>query len=129
MAGLLAYNPSILLLDEPFSGLDPEGRRELRSLLLRLRDDMGLSVVFTTHDVNLIPGFADRVYVMHKGEVVAQGPPEEVMMTGFLEEIGLETPVIYRIFRELSNMGVAVKNPYTLQSLLDLIEGLVNEKN
>ncbi len=129
MAGLLAYNPSILLLDEPFSGLDPEGRRELRSLLLRLRDDMGLSVVFTTHDVNLIPEFADRVYVMHKGEVVAQGPPEEVMMTGFLEEIGLETPVIYRIFRELSKMGVAVKNPYTLQSLLDLIEGLVNEKN
>ena len=128
IAGLLACNPSILVLDEPFSGLDPSGKRELMNILLRLRDDMSLTVVYTTHDVNSIPEFADRLYVMYGGEVVVNGTPEEVLMDRNLEDIGLETPIMFRIFRELVNRGIDVRNPFTLKSLLDTIEGLANEK-
>jgi len=128
IAGLLASNPSILVLDEPFSGLDPSGKKELMNILLRLRDEMSLTVVYTTHDVNSIPEFADRLYVMYNGEMVENGSPEEVLMEGSLEDIGLETPIMFRIFKELLDRGIDVKPPYNLKSLLDSIEVLMNER-
>jgi oligopeptide/dipeptide ABC transporter ATP-binding protein len=79
IAGALALNPSVIIADEPVSALDASVRGEILALLLRLRDEMGLSVLVVTHDLGLAWNIADRIAVMYLGRIVEIGPTEEVL--------------------------------------------------
>jgi ABC-type oligopeptide transport system ATPase subunit len=79
IAGALALNPSVIVADEPVSALDASVRGEILALLLRLRDEMGLSVLVVTHDLGLAWNIADRIAVMYLGRIVEVGPTEEVL--------------------------------------------------
>ena len=70
MAGVLAMNPAILILDEPTSGLDPAGEEMMMRLLNRLNRQQGITVILATHLVDMLPLFADRIYVLNRGRVL-----------------------------------------------------------
>ncbi len=79
IAGALVLNPDVIVADEPVSSLDASVRGEILALLLRLRDELGLSLLVVTHDLGLAWNIADRVAVMYLGRIVEQGPTEELL--------------------------------------------------
>ncbi|MCI0689682.1 MAG: ATP-binding cassette domain-containing protein, partial [Sporichthyaceae bacterium] len=79
IAGALALEPSAIVADEPVSSLDASVRGEILALLLKLRDEMGLSVLVVTHDLGLAWNIADRIAVMYLGRIVEVGPTEQVL--------------------------------------------------
>lgn len=78
IARALATNPHLLLLDEPAAGMNPHETRELRDVILRIRDEFDLSVLLIEHDMNMVMSLSDRIYVMEYGCNIAEGTPEEV---------------------------------------------------
>lgn len=78
IAGVLAFKPSILILDEPTAGLDPRGRKEIMELFARLHKEEGLTTILVTHSMEDAARYADQIIVMHEGRSVLSGTPEEV---------------------------------------------------
>ena len=92
LAGALVMKPQLLILDEPFEGLDSRSRTELVSLL-NSRNRDGMTVVMSTHDLNLVASFADRVYVLSKGHgVVTAGRPEDILVNSSMRS-GSQTSI------------------------------------
>lgn len=78
IAGVLAMQPEVLVLDEPTAGLDPAGRLEMMTMFKRLHDEQGLTIVLVTHQMDDVADYADRVLVMEHGSLVRQGTPQEI---------------------------------------------------
>jgi len=93
IAGVLAMAPEVILLDEPTSGLDPRGASAIMRLLRKLNQGKGTTMLMATHDVELVPLFADRVAIMSKGRLIAEGPPAKVFAdTAMIREAELRLP-------------------------------------
>ncbi len=103
LAGALVLDPELLVLDEPFEGLDPASRNEIVELLNTLNREQGVSFVVATHDVQLVAPLADKVYVLKTGgEIVAQGPPEQIFRNlDVLRASNIEPPVLAELFQKL----------------------------
>ena len=107
IAGILAMEPKILVLDEPTAGLDPIGRKELMTLFKKLHQD-GITIVLVTHLMDDVAEFADQVYVMEKGKLVKSGKPSLVFQNvEFMEKIQLGVPKITRFAQRLAERGVS----------------------
>jgi branched-chain amino acid transport system ATP-binding protein len=78
IARALATNPTMLILDEPAAGMNPQETRELMQLIQWLRKDFKLSILLIEHDMSLVMGVCERIYVLDYGQVIAQGKPEEI---------------------------------------------------
>lgn len=124
IAGILAMEPSILVLDEPTAGLDPIGRKELMSLFKKLHQD-GITIVLVTHLMDDVAEFADQVYVMEKGKLVKSGKPSLVFQNvEFMEKIQLGVPKITRFAQRLVERGVSFKQlPITIEEFKEFING------
>ncbi|MDP3066701.1 MAG: ATP-binding cassette domain-containing protein [Methanobacteriaceae archaeon] len=77
IAGILAMQPEIMVLDEPTSGLDPKGASQILRILYQLNQE-GMSIVISTHDVDLVPLYASQVYIINEGSIIKEGTPHEV---------------------------------------------------
>ena len=124
IAGILAMEPSILVLDEPTAGLDPIGRKELMTLFEKLHQD-GITIVLVTHLMDDVAEFADHVYVMEKGRLVKSGAPSLVFQNlEFMENIQLGVPKITRFAQRLADRGVSFKQmPITIEEFKEFING------
>lgn len=124
IAGILAMEPSILVLDEPTAGLDPIGRKELMALFKKLHQE-GITIVLVTHLMDDVAEFADQVYVMEKGKLVKSGKPSLVFQNvEFMEEIQLGVPKITRFAQRLAERGVSFKQlPITIEEFKEFING------
>lgn len=124
IAGILAMEPSILVLDEPTAGLDPIGRKELMALFKKLHQD-GITIVLVTHLMDDVAEFADQVYVMEKGKLVKSGKPSLVFQNvEFMEKIQLGVPKITRFAQRLAERGVSFKQlPITIEKFKEFING------
>ena len=124
IAGILAMEPKILVLDEPTAGLDPIGRKELMTLFKKLHQD-GITIVLVTHLMDDVAEFADQVYVMEKGKLVKSGKPSLVFQNvEFMEKIQLGVPKITRFAQKLANRGVSFKQlPITIEEFKEFING------
>ena len=124
IAGILAMEPSILVLDEPTAGLDPIGRKELMTLFKKLHQD-GITIVLVTHLMDDVAEFADQVYVMEKGKLVKGGKPSLVFQNvEFMEKIQLGVPKITRFAQRLAERGVSFKQlPITIEEFKEFING------
>lgn len=108
IAGVLAMNPEVLILDEPTAGLDPEGRDEIFSLLKTLQKN-GMTVILVSHSMEDIAKYVDRMIVMDNGKIRFDGKPEEVFArVGELEKIGLAAPEVTYLLRDLRASGLPV---------------------
>lgn len=124
IAGILAMEPRILVLDEPTAGLDPIGRKELMALFKKLHQD-GITIVLVTHLMDDVAEFADQVYVMEKGKLVKGGKPSLVFQNvEFMEKIQLGVPKITRFAQRLAERGVSFKQlPITIEEFKEFING------
>ena len=117
LAGVLAMRPSILVLDEPTAGLDPQSETHMIELLLRLNRQERITLILATHCVDLLPVLATRIYVLREGRVHREGPPEMVLADArATAEAGLRLPLIAQLFHELDGEGMpAERLPLTVQ--------------
>jgi cobalt/nickel transport system ATP-binding protein len=128
LAGALALNPELLVLDEPFEGLDPASRTDLVALLNRLHQERGVTLVMATHDVNVVPAMADRVFVLLRGgEIVAQGPPADIFRDpGLLRRSNIEPPVLAELFQLLAEHGHDLGRPQDTEAAARAIAGALD---
>lgn len=124
IAGILAMEPSILVLDEPTAGLDPIGRKDLMVLFKKLHQD-GITIVLVTHLMDDVAEFADQVYVMEKGKLVKGGKPGLVFQNvEFMEKIQLGVPKITRFAQRLVDRGISFEQlPITIEEFKEFING------
>lgn len=123
IAGILAMKPEILVLDEPASGLDPIGRREIFGGLENYRRATGTTMVIVSHSMEDMARYADDLVVFENGKVIMQGTKQEVFAReNELRAIGLELPQITRLVRRLADMGVNIsRDIYTVDDALDAL--------
>ena len=105
IAGVLAYEPKYLILDEPTAGLDPNGAKSMMELFRRINDS-GTTILFVTHDMNLVLNYADTAVVLDHGKVVKKAAPYELFKEN-LEDYSLETPAIFAFASSLANKGMS----------------------
>lgn len=109
IAGTLAMNPEILVLDEPTAGLDPEGRDKILQCISDLRENRGIGVVLVSHSMEDVANYADRIIVMNGGEVMYDDVPHKVFAHyRELEKVGLAAPQITYVMHELKKAGYNV---------------------
>lgn len=124
IAGILAMEPAILVLDEPTAGLDPLGRKELMNLFKKLHQS-GMTIVLVTHLMDDVAEYANQVYVMEKGRLVKGGKPSDVFQdVVFMEEVQLGVPKITAFCKRLADRGVSFKRlPIKIEEFKESING------
>lgn len=115
IAGVLAMSPQIILMDEPLSGLDPMGVREIVMLLKRLNVEEGLTIIMATHEVDLVPLYVDNVAIMSKGRIIRTGDSSVVFnQPQEIEGAKLRLPYIAKLMKQLKEDGVMEYNKVPL---------------
>lgn len=110
IAGVLAMKPEILILDEPTAGLDPKGREEILTLIKKLHDENGISIILVSHSMDDVADYADRIIVIDKGRIMYDDVPENVFEHyEELSDMGLSVPTSKRILYKLQKKGIPVK--------------------
>lgn len=126
IAGVLAMEPDVIVLDEPTAGLDPKGRKEIMNLFYELHTKKKLSTILVTHSMEDAAEYADRIVIMHKGTVYKQGEPDEIFSAPQeLIELGLNVPEVVR-FQMLFEEKVGLKLPRRYLSLEQLTDAIVS---
>lgn len=133
LAGVIAMNPEILVLDEPTAGLDPRGRDEILGQIKRLHDEEKITVIWISHSMEDVARIAKSVMVMSDGKIIMHAGVDEVFKNAnLLEENGLSVPQINKVVRKLKEKGIDIgENIYTVEkaktAILDYIKGAKND--
>lgn len=113
IAGVLAMEPDVLILDEPTAGLDPKGRDEILELIKGLQET-GMTIILVSHSMEDVANYVDRIIVMNKGSVMLDGVPKDVFAHyKELEAVGLAAPAVTYIMQQLKQNGFAVSTDAT----------------
>lgn len=130
IAGVLAMEPQVLVLDEPCAGLDPRGREEIMGLIKRLHEEIGTTIVMVSHSMDDVASLAERVIVMNHGEVVMDGVPRDVFSRGEeLRRIGLDVPQAVQLAEKLRERGYAIpEGVYRAEEIKAEIEKIVRKE-
>ncbi|MDD1671415.1 MAG: ATP-binding cassette domain-containing protein [Methanomicrobiales archaeon] len=116
IAGIIAMEPEVLVLDEPTAGLDPQGVRDLMAIINSLSKQYGMTIIFSTHDVSLVPEVAEYIYVMNRGRFVAQGTISEIFLQSeMLQSVRLDVPVLPKLIRNLQKKNIPLPMAYTFE--------------
>ena len=127
IAGVLAMNPSILILDEPAAGLDPAGRRGMLELVRGIHES-GVTVVMVSHSMDDVGKYCDRLYVLNKGRIALSGTPSEVFLHGDeLRTMGLDVPECAKLAAVLRRKGFDI--PEGAYSQTDLCNAILKNLN
>lgn len=106
IAGILAMKPEIMILDEPMAGLDPVGAAKIINLLKELNEE-GITILISTHDVNIIQNYVDKIFVINDGEIIGDGCPEDIFSKkDLLKKAHLKLPIIARLFEKLEDNNI-----------------------
>ena len=117
IAGILAMNPEVLVLDEPTAGLDPKGRDDILGVLKQLHQESGITVVLVSHSMEDVANYASRIIVLDKGKVLYDDIPARVFShVEELESIGLAAPQVTYVMRALRGKGWDVSQDVTTQA-------------
>ena len=123
IAGIIAMNPDVLVLDEPCAGLDPRGRREILGGLRHYVNETGKTVILVSHSMEDMAYYCDNVVVMNGGKLFKSGTTREIFRSSLeLEAIGLDIPAIAKIANTLITAGVKLQGElYTVEGVRDAI--------
>ena len=128
IAGVVAMEPKVLILDEPTAGLDPKGRDEILGQIKKLHDEYNMTIILVSHSMEDVARVADWILVMNKGKCVLDGKPYEVFKEiDTLENIGLAAPQITYLVRELRNRGFNITDDiFTVEDAKKAILKILN---
>ena len=122
IAGVIAMEPEVLILDEPTAGLDPEGREEILCNIESYRRAKNATIMMVSHSMNDMARLTDRLLVLNHGALALDGTPKEVFTHAEkMMEMGLDIPEVTRIFLKLKESGLPVEPVYTLQQAVDAL--------
>ncbi len=127
IAGIIASNPDVLVLDEPTAGLDPNGKKEIMALVKKFHDS-GKTIIIVTHDMDLVLNFAKTVIVLNDAKLVEVTTPQKLFNSTNLEKYSLEIPTLYKFINLLKEKGFA-GNLNDIYSFDELIERIKEVKN
>ena len=114
IAGILAMKPKIMVLDEPTAGLDPQGVEDLSKLLKELNAE-GITIIISTHEVDLVPNYASKVFVLVDGLLIAEGTPKEIFaQPEILDKANLKVPIVTELFQSREAEGIDMNGDYPL---------------
>jgi len=123
LAGALVMEPELLILDEPFTGLDPLSRRDLIRILNELNQEKGITFIMTLHEVDLVSEVSDILYLMHgHGDLSERGRPDEIF--GRFKDLGsfnLEEPTMTKLFKGLKKEGLDFGDPLRIDEAIQAI--------
>ncbi len=132
LAGVLAMEPEVIIMDEPTSNLDPRATSEILHLLLQLNKEKGITLLLATHDVDMVPLFATKMYVLNKGKLVSEGAPQESFSHGeLIRQVNLRSPRVTHLFEVLKdkdNLPIPNQLPLTISEARKEILKLLNGK-
>ncbi len=122
IAGVLASDPDILVLDEPTAGLDPNGKIEIMNLVKKIHNE-GKTIILVTHDMDVVMNYANKVFVLNDSKLIDETTPVELFNTNDLSKLSLEIPTFYKVKNLLKNKGFAgnLEKIDTFDQLIDLI--------
>ena len=131
LAGALVLKPDLLILDEPFTGLDPKSKRDLIHILNELNRELGVTIVMTLHEVELVSEVTDILYLMHgHGDLSERGRPDEIFgKIKDLETFNLEEPTLIKLFRGLRKEGLDFGDPLRVDEAIQSIKKHWDERN
>jgi cobalt/nickel transport system ATP-binding protein len=127
IAGILAMRPEVIVLDEPTAGLDPLSSARVLELIMKMNRELGITLLLSTHDVDVVPYFAERVFVLHHGRLEADGNPDEIFNDPeLLRKAHLRLPRVAEVFEMLQQEGLDVNIQITAEAARDEILRLVS---
>lgn len=127
IAGILAMRPEVIVLDEPTAGLDPLSSARILELIMKMNRELGITLLLSTHDVDVVPYFAERVFVLHHGKLEADGNPDEIFDDPeLLRKAHLRLPRVAEVFEMLQQEGLDVNIQITAEAARDEILRLIS---
>lgn len=127
IAGIIAMRPDIMILDEPTAGLDPEGVDKVLNILNNLNKE-GMSIVISSHDIEMVNHFADKIFVLYGGEIIAEGDKHQIFSDKeLLKKAHLKAPVTTEILYKLKENGWDVDTEKI--SIDETVDEILNAKN
>ena len=129
IAGVLAMEPQVLVLDEPCAGLDPRGREEILGLIKKLHEESGTTIVMVSHSMDDVASLAERVIVMNHGEIAMDGAPRDVFSCGEeLRGMGLDVPQAVQLAQKLRDRGFDIpEGIYLIEEIKAEIEKIAGK--
>ena len=126
IAGVMAMNPKIIVFDEPTAGLDPKGRQDVIEIIYNYRKATGATVIIISHSMEDMAVLADRLLVMNKGSLVMYDKTENIFKKGdALREIGLNVPIVTRVFDELRKKGYDIpQDVFTVERAVEVLKNI-----
>ena len=125
IAGVIAMEPEVLVLDEPTAGLDPEGREEVLSNIEAYRRSKNATIMMVSHSMNDVARLADRLLVMNDAALAMEGTPAQVFTRAQeLVDMGLDIPEITKLFLQLQMLGLPVEPVYTMEQAVKVLREL-----
>ena len=130
IAGVLAMEPEVLVLDEPCAGLDPRGREEILGLIKKLHEEAGTTIVMVSHSMDDVASLAERVIVMNHGEVAMDGTPRDVFSCGEeLRGMGLDVPQAVQLAQKLRDRGYDIpEGIYRVEEIREAILAIAGKE-
>lgn len=123
IAGILAMNPDILILDEPTRGLDPKGSKEIMEMFKTLHEKYNKSIILITHDMDIIANYVNRCIVLKSGNIVFDGSKMDLFKNEHFEEFHLDKPRVIKAIDYLNEQGYQFDyNIFTLEELIDKLK-------
>lgn len=129
IAGVVAMEPKVLILDEPTAGLDPKGRDDIFSEIKNLHREYNMTIIFVSHSMEDVAKLAGRIIVMHQGKCILDGPPEKVFNeVDTLESVGLAVPQVTYMVKKLREKGINIsKDVFTVKQAKEEILKILNK--
>jgi len=125
IAGVIAMEPEVLILDEPTAGLDPEGREDILRNIDGYRKAKDATIMMVSHSMTDVARLADRLLVMNNARLAMDGTPQEVFEHAQeLMDMGLDIPEITRVFLKLQSLGLDIPQVYTVEQALQVLTSL-----
>ncbi len=132
LAGVLAMQPEVIIMDEPTSNMDPRATSDILHLLSQLNKQKGITLLLATHDVDMVPLFANKLYILNKGKLVSEGTPKETFSNGeLIRQVNLRSPRVTHLFEVLKredNLDVNDELPLTISEARKEIMRLLNKE-
>lgn len=116
IAGILAMQPEIMVLDEPTTGLDPKGVEQVIDILYKLNREQNMSIIISSHDVEMVTEFANKIFVLHDGKIIQQGTPADIFNDPeTIKKAHLKLPKAAALLHLLKNNGMKVGVKFTVE--------------